>query len=203
MRREKSCRISMINKLGLMIAYVFKSSSAFSLLQIKSDDKFIRTEQGLLIRSLQKDDSGIYHCQAVEHGFVQALLRVSLEVIDTERLEELLHKEEESSVEGGRAREGVPQSTSQKVWYRDFMSLINHPNLNSVEEFCDQVWRRERRQRRQKTQSGPAHAGKWKHLQDNKKGRNRRTHELERAPRSVWVSTPMCPSKTKDGHSFE
>ncbi|XP_023647163.1 semaphorin-3ab [Paramormyrops kingsleyae] len=153
--------------------------------EIKSDDKFIRTEQGLLIRSLQKEDSGIYHCQAVEHGFVQALLRVSLEVIDTERLEELLHKEEESSVEGGRAREGVPQSSSQKVWYRDFMSLINHPNLNSVEEFCDQVWRRERRQRRQKTQNGPAHAGKWKHLQDNKKGRNRRTHELERAPRSV------------------
>uniref|UniRef100_A0A8C8HVN0 Semaphorin 3ab n=1 Tax=Oncorhynchus tshawytscha TaxID=74940 RepID=A0A8C8HVN0_ONCTS len=149
-------------------------------------DRFVCTEQGLLIRTLDKKDSGVYVCQAVEHGFMQTLLKVTLEVIDTEPRE----------------------SPNQKLWYRDFLSLVNHPTLNSVDEFCEQVWKRERKQRRQKAnlsqqvqlhqlhqQQGLVHAhthvhahglaAKWKHLQERQKGRNRRTHELERAPRSV------------------
>uniref|UniRef100_A0A8C7HSK5 Sema domain, immunoglobulin domain (Ig), short basic domain, secreted, (semaphorin) 3Ab n=1 Tax=Oncorhynchus kisutch TaxID=8019 RepID=A0A8C7HSK5_ONCKI len=151
-------------------------------------DRFVCTEQGLLIRTLNKKDSGMYVCQAVEHGFMQTLLKVTLEVIDTEPRE----------------------SPNQKLWYRDFLSLVNHPTLNSVDEFCEQVWKRERKQRRQKAnlsqqvqlhqlhqqqQQGLVHththvhahglAAKWKHLQERQKGRNRRTHELERAPRSV------------------
>ena len=58
-------------------------------------DHIIRTEQGLLLRSLQKKDSGNYLCHAVEHGFMQTLLKVTLEVIDTEHLEELLHKDDD------------------------------------------------------------------------------------------------------------
>ncbi|KPP77426.1 semaphorin-3A-like [Scleropages formosus] len=151
--------------------------------EIKSEERFVRTEQGILIRNLHKKDSGIYYCHAVEHGFVQTLLRVSLEVIDMERLEDLLHTE--SGGTGGGSKGPPGHLPSQKMWYRDFMSLISHPNLNSVEEFCEQAWRRGRKQRRQKVPSSPPQPNKWKHLQENKKGRNRRTHGLERPPRSV------------------
>uniref|UniRef100_A0A8C7MKS5 Sema domain, immunoglobulin domain (Ig), short basic domain, secreted, (semaphorin) 3Ab n=1 Tax=Oncorhynchus kisutch TaxID=8019 RepID=A0A8C7MKS5_ONCKI len=154
----------------------------------------VELQIGLLIRTLNKKDSGMYVCQAVEHGFMQTLLKVTLEVIDTERLDDLIHRDDEDA----------------KLWYRDFLSLVNHPTLNSVDEFCEQVWKRERKQRRQKAnlsqqvqlhqlhqqqQQGLVHththvhahglAAKWKHLQERQKGRNRRTHELERAPRSV------------------
>ncbi|XP_005989090.1 semaphorin-3ab [Latimeria chalumnae] len=152
--------------------------------EIKLDERFIRTDQGLLLRSLQKKDSGIYYCQAVEHGFMQTLLKVTLEVIDTEHLEELLHKEDDG--EGSKSKESPgSMSQNQKVWYRDFMQLINHPNLNTMDEFCEQVWKRERKQRRQRPANAQMNANKWKHIQENKKGRNRRTHEVERAPRSV------------------
>ncbi|KAG9345636.1 hypothetical protein JZ751_008780 [Albula glossodonta] len=168
-----------------LIYWQFQKQNEDRKQEVKSEDRFIRTEQGLLVRSLHKKDSGIYYCHAVEHGFIQTLLKVTLEVIDTDHLEELLHKGVEAG-EGARTREGPPgHLAGQKVWYRDFMSLINHPNLNSMDEFCEQVWKRERKQRRQKAQNAQAHANKWKHLQENKKGRNRRTHELERAPRSV------------------
>uniref|UniRef100_A0A3P8ZCM0 Uncharacterized protein n=1 Tax=Esox lucius TaxID=8010 RepID=A0A3P8ZCM0_ESOLU len=226
--------------------------------EIKSEDRVIRTEQGLLIRSLDQADSGVYTCHAVEHGFIQPLLRLSLQVIPMQRLGELLP--------------GGPHG----LWYRDFLSLLDHPDLNSVEEFCERVWRKERKQRRlknpaatangqgqtrpdggapssglkpksvppgapnaQKQQSGPPmvqqqaqtqthgyqraqatpaapnsqspqkgqdalvggqggtqvpsvgarggsqHAAKWRRMQENKKGRNRRTHEQQRPPRSV------------------
>lgn len=152
--------------------------------EIKADDRFIRTEQGLLIRSVQRQYSGIYYCQTVEHGYMQTLIKVTLEVIDTEHLEELLHKDEDG--EAAKPKEGhVIIPPNQKVWYRDFMSLINHPNLNTMDEFCEQVWKRDRKQRKQRPSNAQVNANKWKHIQENKKGRNRRTHELERSPRSV------------------
>ncbi|CAL8376164.1 unnamed protein product, partial [Arctogadus glacialis] len=209
--------------------------------EVTAEERFVRTEQGLLIRALGRGDSGLYLCQAVEHGFMQTLVRVALEVIVTERLEDMLHRADDTAGPSP-ARDGLPphpppphlppppppppssprrESPSQKLWYRDFLSLVDHPTLNSVDEFCEQVWKRERKHRRQKAQllqqgqvqqqqqqqqqqqeqprgqspavhaHGPhvhAHglaSAKWKHLQDRQKGRNRRTHELERAPRSV------------------
>uniref|UniRef100_A0A8C4IDE6 Sema domain, immunoglobulin domain (Ig), short basic domain, secreted, (semaphorin) 3Ab n=1 Tax=Dicentrarchus labrax TaxID=13489 RepID=A0A8C4IDE6_DICLA len=162
-----------------MTYWQYQHSSDDRKQEIKSEERFIRTDQGLLIRTLNKKDSGIYLCQAVEHGFMQTLLKVTLEVIDTERLEDLLHRNEEATASAPAQDRSSPQETpNQKLWYRDFLSLVNHPTLNSVDEFCEQVWKRERKHRRQK-----AHL--WKHLQERQKGRNRRTHELERAPRSV------------------
>ncbi|TNN48355.1 Semaphorin-3ab [Liparis tanakae] len=189
--------------------------------RVVSEERFIRTDQGLLIRTLNKKDSGMYLCQAVEHGFMQMLLKVTLEVIDTERLEDLLHRDEAAAAAAPARPLPPPQgSPNQKLWYRDFLTLVNHPTLSSVDEFCEQVWKRERKHRRQKAhlvkqvqihhqqhqqqhQQHQQHqqqqkvvnprthahaqgqAAKWKHLQERQKGRNRRTHELERAPRSV------------------
>lgn len=142
---------------------------------------------------------------------MQTLLKVTLEVIDTERLEDLLHRDEETAANSPVQDLSTPRETpNHKLWYRDFLSLVNHPTLSSVDEFCEQVWKRERKHRRQKAHlvqqvqihqqqqqpqkafanpHGHVHAhglaAKWKHLQERQKGRNRRTHELERAPRSV------------------
>lgn len=244
--------------------------------EIKLDDRVLRTDQGLLIRSLTQSDSGVYHCQAVEHGFIQPLLRLNLQVIPTQKLGDILPG---LSSAGG----GAGHSPKHRLWYRDFLSLLDHPDLNSVEEFCDRVWKKERKQKRVKTpagssqgkpdstdasvlalrpkalppnaqrqQAGPLqsrswpqggaptaegparsqatqkgqpnmgtlssqapknnqktqnsqkgqgslassqaavgsrassqHTAKWRRMQENKKGRNRRTHELQRPPRSV------------------
>ncbi|KAM6962230.1 semaphorin-3aa [Tautogolabrus adspersus] len=243
--------------------------------EIKLDDRVLRTDQGLLIRSLTQSDTGIYHCQAIEHGFIQPLLRLNLQVIPSQKLGDIL-----PGLPG--AGGGVGHSAKHRVWYRDFLSLLDHPDLNSVEEFCDRVWKKERKQKKiktpngqgkpesaggtnvalrpkalapnsqkqqqnpppskpwlqaggptveepaqsqnaqktqpnqgllsgqapknnQKTQNGQKgqastassqapvggpragsqHAAKWRRMQENKKGRNRRTHELQRPPRSV------------------
>lgn len=243
------------------------------------------TGQGLLIRSLTQTDSGVYHCHAVEHGFIQPLRRINLQVIPSQRVSEMLLRASSND------KEPTPK---RKLWYRDFMSLLEHPDLNSVDEFCERVWKRERKpkgkkvpknnpgpgtgvkadkspqtaaqsiqspvqnhngqrnqnvpkvpnnpsvqvlpksaglqrsqmpvstvsterqttkpdsggiaqstqkvpsasesQRSQQNQGkrgsqtpqrGPPNTAKWKQLQENKRGRNRRTHEQQRPPRSV------------------
>uniref|UniRef100_A0A8C5BL14 Sema domain, immunoglobulin domain (Ig), short basic domain, secreted, (semaphorin) 3Aa n=1 Tax=Gadus morhua TaxID=8049 RepID=A0A8C5BL14_GADMO len=247
------------------------------------DERVLRTAQGLLIRSLAQADAGVYHCHAVEHGFVQPLLRLTLQVIPTQRLGDILPAA--AALGGGAAGAGgLSGGSKHRVWYRDFLSLLDHPDLSSVEEFCDRVWKKERKQKRfkapagdaqgpvvvavgtaaagprpkapgpngqkrqgtpaqsgprlggrgqaaegaaapvqsaqtgvpsptgaaasgqgpkssqrgQNTQTqnkgsqaaggpraGPQHSAKWRRMQENKKGRNRRTHELQRPPRSV------------------
>lgn len=233
------------------------------LFQIKLDERVSHTERGLLIRSLTQADSGVFHCHAVEHGFIQPLLRLTLQVIPSQRVGELLLRTTAADRE---------PSTKQKIWYRDFLSLLEHPDLNSVDEFCEHVWKKERKQRGKKAPKGgfglthaqaqkssqnlqtsaqiqndgpkatnvpnlskiqrsqvqqgttsidnqspkpspsttlklastqatqkqsqgkrgnsparrvPASTAKWKQLQENKRGRNRRTHEQQRPPRSV------------------
>lgn len=244
----------------------FRNSLCFNcLFQIKLDERVSHTERGLLIRSLTQADSGVYHCHAVEHGFIQPLLRLTLQVIPSQRVGELL-------LRTGAADRDSP--AKQKIWYRDFLSLLEHPDLNSVDEFCEHVWKKERKQRGKKApkaglglaqaqaqaqkssqnlqtstqiqNDGPkatnvpilpkiqrsqglqgttsmdsespkpspsttsklpnaqatqnqsqgkrgnsparrtsASTAKWKQLQENKRGRNRRTHEQQRPPRSV------------------
>uniref|UniRef100_A0A8C1Y9E7 Sema domain, immunoglobulin domain (Ig), short basic domain, secreted, (semaphorin) 3Aa n=1 Tax=Cyprinus carpio TaxID=7962 RepID=A0A8C1Y9E7_CYPCA len=240
------------------------------------DERLSLTGQGLLIRSLTQADSGVYHCHAVEHGFIQPLRRVNLQVIPSQRVGELLLRA------GANDKDPSPK---HKLWYRDFMSLLEHPDLNSVDEFCERVWKREKKPKGKKTpkvnpiagvgtktdktpqrtaqslqnptqrvqntpkvpnnptaqilpkstglqrsqipgstvstesqsikpdtqsmqkvqsapenqkaqpsqgkrgtqtpQRGPPNTAKWKQLQENKRGRNRRTHEQQRPPRSV------------------
>uniref|UniRef100_A0A8C7Z5V3 Sema domain, immunoglobulin domain (Ig), short basic domain, secreted, (semaphorin) 3Aa n=1 Tax=Oryzias sinensis TaxID=183150 RepID=A0A8C7Z5V3_9TELE len=151
--------------------------------EIKLDERVLRTDQGLLIRSLTQSDAGVYHCHAIEHGFIQPLLRLSLQVIPTQRLADILPGLP------GAAGGGSGHSPKHRVWYRDFLSLLDHPELNSVEEFCDRVWKKERKQKRLEARHASRtlkkHTAKWRRMQDNKKGRNRRTHELQRPPRSV------------------
>ncbi|KAF7698913.1 semaphorin-3ab isoform X1 [Silurus meridionalis] len=151
--------------------------------EIKSDERMMGTEQGLLIRSLFPKDSGVYYCHAVEHGFIQTLLRLTLHVIPSDHLDDLMQ----------RPLSDASHSTNGKLWYQDFLSLIDPPGPNSVDQLCEQVWKKERKQRRQKAQSHAAQllhtsqssSSKWKLMQESKKGRNRRTHETPRAPRSV------------------
>ncbi|TRY94373.1 hypothetical protein DNTS_018399 [Danionella cerebrum] len=233
--------------------------------EILLDDRVTLTAQGLLIRSLTQADSGVYICHAVEHGFIQPLWRINLQVIPSQRLGELLLRTSSND------RDPSPK---HKVWYRDFMSLLDHPDLNSMDEFCERIWKREKKPKGKKTpkvntgagagiksektpqataqslqnsaqrvqstaksipifpkssglqrsqipgstmstesqsskpdsqkvsesqraqanqgkkgsqapQRGPSNTAKWRQLQENKRGRNRRTHEQQRPPRSV------------------
>lgn len=82
------------------------------------------------------------------------------------------------------------------------MQLVDHPNLSAVDQICEQVWARKNAGSDQVDKiflapgkdalplgpAIPATSKKWKHLQEIRKGRNRRTHDGKpnpRAPRSA------------------
>uniref|UniRef100_A0A672P504 Semaphorin-3B-like n=1 Tax=Sinocyclocheilus grahami TaxID=75366 RepID=A0A672P504_SINGR len=127
----------------------------------EADDRVLQTERGLLLRRAVRRDSGVYQCHAMEHGFTQTILVITLEILP---------------LAGSAPSAPIPRSP---LWYRDFMQLVDHPNLNTVDQICEQVW-----SPNEAPVHDPLHSKKWKHLKEVRKGRNRRTHDGRPAPRA-------------------
>lgn len=173
----------------------------FMFFQVRLDDRILQTDRGLLIRRVLKRDIGIYQCHAMEHGFTQTLLGITLEVVPSTS-SSVSNLPSDAPVRLDPRSGGGPPITNQKLWYRDFMQLVDHPNLSTVDQICEQVWARKNAGSDQVDKSFPAQGKdvpplgpaarpankKWKHLQEIRKGRNRRTHDGKpnpRAPRSA------------------
>ncbi|XP_039213450.1 semaphorin-3D isoform X2 [Crotalus tigris] len=131
--------------------------------ELKPDERVFKTEYGLLIRSLQKKDTGTYYCKAQEHTFVHTIVKLNLNVIENGQMDSSHRAEEESS----RTRDLQAES---RLRYKDYLQLLSSPSF-SLDEYCEQMWHREKK--RQRNKGGP----KWKHAQEIKKKRNRRHHQ--------------------------
>ncbi|XP_012676191.1 semaphorin-3B [Clupea harengus] len=144
--------------------------------EVRLDERVVQLERGLLLRSVHRRDAGVYQCHATEHDFTQTILLLTLEVVPSTTL--------------------TPRSTqpNQKLWYRDFLQLLDQPNMSAVDQVCQQVWSRRHPGQSGKSPPNPAKAAPplekkspaqkaWK----MKKGRSRRTHDRHapRAPRSA------------------
>ncbi|XP_075795657.1 semaphorin-3B isoform X3 [Pelodiscus sinensis] len=142
------------------VLWTYQKASGTPRKEVPLDERVVQTERGILLRSVARRDAGLYLCQATEHGFTQSLLRLRLEVLS--------------------AREEPPAvPPSSKLWYQDFLQLVDHPNLGAVDRVCQQLWGR---------QASQAKPHKWKHLEEARRARKRRTHEpprAERGPRSA------------------
>uniref|UniRef100_A0A8D2NGL3 Semaphorin 3B n=1 Tax=Zonotrichia albicollis TaxID=44394 RepID=A0A8D2NGL3_ZONAL len=101
---------------------------------------------------VQRSDAGLYLCHATEHGFTQPLLRLSLEVIGAGQAT-------------GAASAGDPQLAAgipgRKVWYRDFLQLVERPPLGATDKACQRLARRRRTHEGPRAERGPRSASPW------------------------------------------
>lgn len=144
--------------------------------QVKTDERVLQTEQGLLIRRLSRLDEGTYSCTTLEHGFSQTVARLALEVIVAAQLNSLFHRgqrPEEPPARGGLA------STPFKAWYKDILQLIGFANLPRVDEYCERMWCSSR------SRGKPAKGKSWAGLELGKKVKSRMQAERNRTPREV------------------
>ncbi|KAG7260121.1 hypothetical protein CRUP_032483 [Coryphaenoides rupestris] len=179
------------------VTWTFQKNLQQTREEVRLDDRVLQTDRGLLIRRVLKRDVGVYQCHAMEHGFTQTLLGITLEVVPSTS-PSISNLPSDSPARPEPRSAGGATSTNQKLWYRDFMQLVDHPNLSTVDQICEQVWARKAASD-QSEKAAAKHVPplapvnrppnkKWKHLQDIRKGRNRRTHEGKqslRAPRSA------------------
>ncbi|XP_052634964.1 LOW QUALITY PROTEIN: semaphorin-3B-like [Harpia harpyja] len=146
--------------------------------EVPTDERVVRTERGVLLRSVQRADAGLYFCHATEHGFTQPLLRLSLEVIGARQA-------------AGKAPAGDPQLAAgppgRKVWYRDFLQLVERPPLGAADRGCQRLWSRGRPPPPPRAPAGAPGRGQGA---EPRKARRRRTHEGPRAERGPRSASP-------------
>ncbi|CAM4482358.1 unnamed protein product [Caretta caretta] len=143
--------------------------------KLKADERIIKTEYGLLIRSLQRKDTGAYYSKAQEHTFVHTIVKLNLNVIENGHMESTQKTEDEE----GRGRDLLTES---RLRYKDYIQFVSSPSF-SLEEWCEQMWHRKKRRQRNKG------GAKWKHMQEMKKKRNRKHHEPVSSPDARPTST--------------
>lgn len=85
------------------VAWTYQRGPDAPQREVQPDERVVRTERGLLLRSVQRHDAGLYVCRATEQGFTQPVLRLALGVLS-------------AAAPGGRA-----------PWYRDFLQLLERP----------------------------------------------------------------------------
>ncbi|XP_031593120.1 semaphorin-3D [Oreochromis aureus] len=134
--------------------------------EVRFDDRVIHTERGLLIRFLHASDAGVYICVAQEHThFTHTLLRVTLQVVTNGQLDRKAKPSDDSAG-------GLHHGTESRQRYKDYLRAMSSP-FSSLEEYCDALWLDKRPLRVRGRGLGN---GKWKHIQEMKKSRNRRHH---------------------------
>ncbi|XP_019365885.1 PREDICTED: semaphorin-3G isoform X1 [Gavialis gangeticus] len=150
-------------------------------LQVKTDERILKTEQGLLFRKLYRQDAGTYYCKTLEHGFTQTITKIALEVIESEQLEHVFQREDEPV----RPPCLVPEPRlphGQRAWFKDIMHLIGYANLQRIEEYCERVWCSDRQRRKGKLSKGKNALV----IPDaTRKGRNKQHSERNRMPRQA------------------
>ena len=135
-----------------------------SLFQVKLNERIIATSQGLLIRSVQDSDQGLYHCIATENSFKQTIAKINFKVLDSEMVAVVTDKWSPwtwaSSV---RALPFHP---------KDIMGAFSHSEMQMINQYCKDT--RQQHQQGEESQKMRGDYGKLKALINSRKSRNRR-----------------------------
>ncbi|RMB99996.1 hypothetical protein DUI87_23405 [Hirundo rustica rustica] len=152
--------------------------------EVKTDERILQMEHGLLFRKLHRHDAGIYYCKTLEHGFTQMVAKTTLEVIPSEQLAHTFPRGRGDKVPHLLCPDPrlVPQAP--KTWFKDIMHLISSHNPRRVEEYCARLWCSSRPHHRKSklAQAKLVLAG----VDVAKKGRTAKPHsERNRVPRQA------------------
>ncbi len=137
--------------------------------QIRYDGRVVRTEQGLLLRSLQLSDGGVYQCTSTEKNFKHTLVKLQLVVLSARTVNTIQTESTAPAVPPLQSSAWTP-STEQ---YKDLLTILSQPEMGLINQYCQDYW--------QMGDDPAAHTQKKKDLKevqkDLRKPRHRRHHE--------------------------
>ncbi|XP_033019429.1 semaphorin-3C [Lacerta agilis] len=132
--------------------------------EVKLNERIISTEQGLLIRSVQDADRGLYHCIATENGFKQTIAKVNFKVLDSDTVAFMTEKW--SPWTWASSLQALPFHP------KDLAGAFSHSELQMINQYCKDT--RQLGQQAEDSQKMRGDYGKLKALINSRKSRNRR-----------------------------
>lgn len=138
-------------------------------LQMRSDGRILKTEQGLLLRSLQPSDSGMYQCTATEKNFKHLLVKLQLVVLSSRAVNGAL-VEGAGGIVSSSLHSSSTQWTPSAGQYKDLLTILSQPEMTLINQYCQDYWQFG------DPLLGALKAKDLKELKEQKKPRNRRHH---------------------------
>ncbi|XP_036375723.1 semaphorin-3C-like [Megalops cyprinoides] len=126
--------------------------------EVKPSERVVSSGHGLLIRSVQPSDQGLYYCQAAENGFKRTAAKIRLKVLSDGLVEALTDKRHS------------PWALAGALHPKALVSDFSPAEALALQQYC--------KEQRQGEKPGPLRGdlAKLKPLMDQRKSRNRRNH---------------------------
>uniref|UniRef100_A0A3B4GL21 Semaphorin-3C n=1 Tax=Pundamilia nyererei TaxID=303518 RepID=A0A3B4GL21_9CICH len=139
--------------------------------EVKLSDRVLSTEHGLLIRSVQLSDQGLYYCLTSENGFKRTVAKIRLHVLSEAMVSMLTDKQQS------------PWAWTSSLHPKVLLAAFSPAENLAVQQYCKERKELKNLQQRQQQQQpseppGPLRGdlAKLKPLLDRRKSRNRRNH---------------------------
>uniref|UniRef100_A0AAQ5Y142 Semaphorin-3C n=1 Tax=Amphiprion ocellaris TaxID=80972 RepID=A0AAQ5Y142_AMPOC len=140
--------------------------------EVKLSDRVLSTEQGLLIRSVQLSDQGLYYCLTTENSFKRTVAKIRLRVLSEAMVSVLTDKQQS------------PWAWASSLHPKTLLSAFSPAETLAVQQYCKErkelqnLQQRQQQQQQQQPPPGPLRGdlAKLKPLLDRRKSRNRRNH---------------------------
>uniref|UniRef100_A0A3P8U129 Semaphorin-3C n=1 Tax=Amphiprion percula TaxID=161767 RepID=A0A3P8U129_AMPPE len=137
--------------------------------EVKLSDRVLSTEQGLLIRSVQLSDQGLYYCLTTENSFKRTVAKIRLRVLSEAMVSVLTDKQQS------------PWAWASSLHPKTLLSAFSPAESLAVQQYCKErkeLQNLQQRQQQQQPPPGPLRGdlAKLKPLLDRRKSRNRRNH---------------------------
>ncbi|KAG8439981.1 hypothetical protein GDO86_005956 [Hymenochirus boettgeri] len=131
--------------------------------EVKLNERIISTSQGLLIRSVQDSDQGLYHCMATENAFKQTIAKVNLKVLESDLVTFMTDK---SQWLWASALSGM------QLYPKDITGIFSNSEMQMINQYCKES--RQKTRQDAEIQKLKSDYGKLKVLMNARKSRNRR-----------------------------
>ncbi|GLD48325.1 semaphorin-3C [Lates japonicus] len=138
--------------------------------EVKLSDRVLSTEHGLLIRSVQLSDQGLYYCLTTENGFKRTVAKIRLRVLSEAMVSVLTDKQQS------------PWAWASSLHPKVLLAAFSPAESLAVQQYCKERKElqnlQQRQQQHQPQPPGPLRGdlAKLKPLLDRRKSRNRRNH---------------------------
>ncbi|KAM8829502.1 sema domain, immunoglobulin domain (Ig), short basic domain, secreted, (semaphorin) 3Ga isoform 3-T3 [Synchiropus picturatus] len=90
----------------------------------------LKTNHGILLKSLNQSDSGLYHCLATENNFKHTVARVALRILDRDIVLALTGQDEDEEPKSHQVRP-PPQSLASTPF---------PPEIRLINQYCQSYW---------------------------------------------------------------
>lgn len=100
-------------------------------LQLNRAGGVVKTNHGILLKSLNQTDAGLYHCLATENNFKHTVTRIALRILDRDIVLALTAQDEDEEPKTHQTR---PYSQSSLA------STPFTPEIRLINQYCQSYW---------------------------------------------------------------